>query len=218
MALYAHNFNYNVLYDYISMDAPENIQFDDPKFDSEKFSSKLTCNGKSIVNNFKMKIKEINDNDIILEFLSNHPDEYDFFYNLEKKVVDVVYKNGLMWFNGNVTYDNIKQMHRPLLQLPTHIKEKPYIILPFNSNIKIVDKNNEMIDKSDMKVNYEVIATIDIPCVSFERDYYMLMICLSSLSIIDYYVEMSNYLFYNSMESYDEETEIDIVTSIKTPY
>ena len=190
------------------------IIFDSPKFSSGIFRSKILFDNTSLEKDLNLKVLKKDDDKLFLEFINSYGESYQFFYDLEKLVIETVHQNSDEWLGGKTDYKKIFRMYQKIIKLPTLLKNNPTVEIN-SKDVKIYDKNDQVIDISELNENYQVKVNITFDSIIFEKDYYELDYIVNKISIINYCCNTEEYMFNDSLESYDDDTEVNLVNTTK---
>ena len=144
--------NYSdVILDYISFG---NLEYNEKK---DYYQLKPFFNDNDLI--FKtsnMKINNINENNITLEFLKNNDKFYDFIFELDKYIIRKIYENSQELFEMDLTLDNINNLFVSNINLPTSLKYYPIINLNVSNSCQVYDKDKSLINVLDLDTNSEI--------------------------------------------------------------
>lgn len=194
-----------------------NVEF--PSFDSHKgiFISSVTRNGNTIcIKKVIMKLLNINNNELELEFLYSDNNFYKFIYSLDKCCREQIIKNGSTWFGSNLNDDTINNIYKNSINLPVKIPALPFIRFNCAEECKIIKKRKKL-EISELKPNMELEIDLTITGIEYYKNKCHLSYSVQSIKVINDICQSFDSLFDadNIESNIDSETNDMTASSFK---
>lgn len=210
-----------ITYDSIDLNK-DNLQFTKPEKRQNIYYSSISYNNKPLfIQTNKLKLitdtnKLNKEPSLLFEVSSNNFDFYDFFINLDNKLIKDTYNNGKSWFNKDIPLDVIDEMYKRIAK-PVQKNKQPTIKfkLPIIQNkiaCKIFNQSKQFININNINLNTECILIIHIRGIKFMKQQY---ICDSYITQIKAFIPKPNkYLIDDEClitENFINESDEDIL-------
>lgn len=181
-----------------------NIIYDNKNIDENNLNN---LNGSNSSNRLTLSCKfrfcEKNDNYIIVEFLSDCNEQYEFIYDLDNCVIDYIFKNSEKIFGTKTNLDTIENMLMRSLYLPVAINKLPTMKIELSDNIKIYDINGEECNTDILRINQEITFDLIIDKVFFYNNGFKMHFYTDSINISKHFCQCNDYLFLENEDNYN---------------
>lgn len=156
----------------------------------------------------KMKLNEVNNSYITLEFLKNNNKFYDFMFELNNHIVQEIYKNSQSLFDIDLTLDNVKNLFVGNIDLPPNLSCHPVIKLNVSNSCQVYDKDDSLIELLDLENNCEVECIISAKKIIFKKNRFYIDYKVKSISIKNYVHNCTSYMLSEICPYSDDEYNV----------
>ena len=188
-----------ITYDNVDLNK-DSLQFTKPEKRQNIYYSSISYNNKPLfIQTNKLKLisdtNKLNNKEpsLLFEVLSNNFDFYDFFINLDNKLIKDTYNNGKSWFQKEIPLEVIDEMYKRIAK-PVQKNKQPTVRfkLPIIQNkiaSKIFNQSKEFININNINSNTDCILIIHIRGIKFMKQQY---ICDSYITQIKAFIPKPN--------------------------
>ena len=194
-----------------------NVEF--PGFDPHKgiFISGVTRDGNIIcIKKVIMKLLNLNNNELELEFLYSDNNFYKFIYSLDKCCRGQIIKNASTWFGSNANEDTINNIYKNSINLPVKIPALPFMRFNYDEECKIMKKRKKL-EISELKSNMELEIDFTITGIQYYKNKCNLCYSIQSIKVLNDICQSFDSLFDedNVESNIDSETNDMTASSFK---
>jgi len=177
--------------------------------------------------------QDLQNNKFVLEanFTKTNNDFYIFMYNLDNKIIDLLFEKSMVLFNVQFKKENIIDLYKKYILLPNNLYECPKIKIQCNDNVIINNNDNVIINNNDnviinnndnviinnnkyninnLNENCEVDMKILFNGIIFEKNKCFLNCTILSINVLSNTIKQNKILFTDC-----EDTYSDIINYIK---
>ena len=196
----------------------ESLHLSKPKRHSEYYYSRVKYSlNKELINvNIQlpmMKMTNINNKGITVEFMSTHSEYskkcYNFLSNLESIIIDNIIKNTTEWFGKEIPMESIKKMYHPFLKAPKNAESNVSIDININKS-KFYDSKNREILLDDITNNLNSECICYLKYLVFSKDTAFLVWDLLSCKVYKKTNRVKQYGFIEDPEDFTQEDTEDL--------
>ena len=195
----------------------DKLQISKPKKQSEYLICKVKYDGSSefFIQFPKMKLNNVSDKNVELEFINNdvkyNKECYNFLSNLDKYISDYISDKSEDWFGKKIPIENIKNMYNSFIKAPKTTENQSTINFNIKKDSTFIDRKNNELETSEIQLllNSEVECISQLKYIIFSKDTCFTIWELRSAKIYKKIDKVPDYGFIEVEES-DSENEVDV--------
>ena len=196
----------------------DKLQLSKPKKHSEYLVCKVKYSDDSFFIQFpKMKVSEINEKGIQLEFLNNNykynRESYNFLSDLDFYLSNYIFEKSEDWFGKKIPLENIKNMYNKFIKAPKSTENQSTMNFTIKKNCTFIDSRKNEIEISEIKENTLIECISQLKYIMFSKDNCFAVWELQSGKIHKIVDKVKEYGFINVEES-DSESDSEEISKI----
>lgn len=159
-----------------------------------------------------VKIKKYGDvTKLVVEFLLSEPKFYEVIKNIDEYTINKVVENSERWFGNKSKYETIENLFKNTIELPNKLHNFPVMAIYLLNDCKIYNKVGDLVNINQLKENNEITTELQLKNIEFHVHKYNLDYICSKINIINYFCQVSHYLFTDSddISSLEDNTSVE---------
>lgn len=141
--------------------------------------------------------KEKNEDIIELSFIKSNNMFYTFVYNLDSRIIDLLFTKSIPLFNIQFKKENIEDLYKKCLLVPNNVYECPKLKLVCDENITIYNIDGDKIELYDLHENCEIKMQILFDKIIFEKNKCFIKCVIKCIDVTSNICKQQNELLMN---------------------